>query len=144
MLNLVPLKTGGAVQVGLDFVAQAQCSRQHQWHVVATAGTPLAQIAGRDNVRLCATVGKGLPARTWFEFSGCRRPLRSIRPAVVHTLFGPSWPGAAGITSVVGCAYSNLCYPEIDFWGRLPPSQRAWREFVDHNHPPRPAAGAAL
>jgi len=28
MLNLVPLKTEGAVQVGLDFVAQAQCSRQ--------------------------------------------------------------------------------------------------------------------
>jgi glycosyltransferase involved in cell wall biosynthesis len=132
MLNLVPLKSGGGLQVGLDFVAQAQRSRLHQWHVVATAGTPLAEIAERDNISLCATVGRTLPARTWFEFSGCRRALRSIRPALVHTLFGPQWPGAAGVTSVVGCAYSNLCYPEIDFWGRLPPAQRAWREFVDH------------
>ena len=132
MLNLVPLKSGGGVQVGLDFVTQAQRSRRHHWHVVATAGTPLAQIAERDNIHLCATVGRALPTRTWFEFSGCRRALRSIRPALVHTLFGPQWPGAAGVTSVVGCAYSNLCYPEIDFWGRLAPSQRAWRELVDH------------
>jgi glycosyltransferase involved in cell wall biosynthesis len=132
MLNLVPLKSGGGVQVGLDFVAQAQRSRRHEWHVVATAGTPLADIAERDNIHLCATVAEALPARTWFEFGGCRRALRSIRPAVVHTLFGPQWPGAAAVASVVGCAYSNLCYPEIDFWRRLPPSQRAWREFVDH------------
>jgi glycosyltransferase involved in cell wall biosynthesis len=132
MLNLVPLKSGGGLQVGLDFVAQAQRSQRHQWHVVATAGTPLAQIAERDNIRLCATVGEALPVRAWFEFSGCRRALRSIRPAVVHTLFGPQWPGAAGVASVVGCAYSNLCYPEINFWGRLPAAQRAWREVIDH------------
>jgi glycosyltransferase involved in cell wall biosynthesis len=133
MLNFLPLKSGGGLQVGLDFIAQAErCGGRHQWHVVATAGTPLARIAEHDNVHLCAAVGAALPARAWFEFSGCRRALRSIRPAIVHTLFGPQWPGAAGTTSVVGCAYSNLCYPEINFWARLPPAQRAWRELVDH------------
>lgn len=132
MLNLVPLKSGGGVQVGLDFLAQARnLGRRHQWHVVATAGTPFAQIADADNVRLLQVVPARLRARLWFEFSGCRRTLRTLRPAVVHTLFGPQWPGAVGTTSVVGCAYSNLCYPEIDFWQRLPPQQRALRELVD-------------
>jgi glycosyltransferase involved in cell wall biosynthesis len=132
MLNLVPLKSGGGVQVGLDFLAQARnLGRGHHWHVVASAGTPFAQIADADNVQLLKVVPERLHGRLWFEFSGCRRALRTIRPAVVHTLFGPQWPGAAGTTSVVGCAYSNLCYPEIDFWQRLPTHQRALRELVD-------------
>jgi glycosyltransferase involved in cell wall biosynthesis len=132
MLNLLPLKSGGGVQVGLDFLAQARSlGRSHQWHVVATAGTPFAQLDHSGNVLLRKIVPAGLRARLWFEFSGCRRALRTIRPAVVHTLFGPQWPGAQDITSVVGCAYSNLCYPEINFWERLPARQRAVREMVD-------------
>jgi glycosyltransferase involved in cell wall biosynthesis len=132
MLNFLPLKTGGGVQVGLDFIAHARdLGRRHQWHLVATAGTPFAHIGESANVHTLRIVPEELRARLWFEFSGCRRALNAVRPAVIYTLFGPQWPGGADTSSVVGCAYSNLCYPEINFWGRLPPYQRAVRELVD-------------
>jgi glycosyltransferase involved in cell wall biosynthesis len=132
MLNFLPLKSGGGVQVGLDFLAQARTVVSgHQWHLVATAGTPFAQVDEGTHIRLLKLVPRDLGARLWFESHGCRRFIRAIKPQVVYTLFGPQWPGAAATASVVGCAYSNLCYPEVDFWRRLPPAERALRKLVD-------------
>jgi glycosyltransferase involved in cell wall biosynthesis len=132
VLNFLPLKSGGGVQVGLDFVAQAKrLAQDRQWYLVASAGTPLAQVVETQNMRVLKVVPRGLHARLWFEFNGCRPLMKTLKPAAIYTQFGPQWPGATGTASVVGCAYSNLCYPEVDFWRRLPPAQRAFRELVD-------------
>lgn len=132
LLNFLPLKSGGGLQVGLDFLAQAQRgAHSHRWFLVATAGTPLADTRDSAAVQVSKVVPHGKVARLWFESVGCRELLRRHRPAVIYTQFGPHWPGADAAINVVGCAYSNLCYPEIDFWGRLPPLQRRWRVFVD-------------
>jgi glycosyltransferase involved in cell wall biosynthesis len=133
LLNFLPLKSGGGLQVGLDFAAQARkAGNRHHWFLVATAGTPLAELGAAENFQVLKAVPRSWQARLWFESFGCRRILKTLRPQVVYTQFGPQWPGAARAVNVVGCAYANLCYPEIDFWRRLPPAQRRWRTVVDH------------
>ena len=131
LLNFIPLKSGGGIQVGLDFIEQAkQHGQQHEWFLVATAGTAIAQVQETDNVRVAKVVPNNLIARVWFEHVGCKALIDTIKPAVVYTQFGPHWPGAK-VANVVGCAYSNLFYPEIDFWGTLPLVPRVVREVVD-------------
>ncbi len=131
LLNFLPLKSGGGLQVGLDFVRQAQQQGdRHQWFLVATEGTPLAKTAETDHFHVAAVIPRNLVARLWFEYVGCRPLLSRIRPHAIYTQFGPHWP-AAKTTHIVGCAYSNLLYPEIDFWGTLPLLQRTVRKLVD-------------
>ena len=132
LLNFLPLKSGGGLQVGLDFLEHAQrASAQHRWFLVASEGTPLAHRRGASSVQVSKVVSRSTGARLWFETVGCRELLRRHRPAVIYTQFGTQWPGAADRVNVVGCAYSNLCYPEIDFWQRLPTPQRQWRQARD-------------
>ena len=131
VLNFLPLKSGGGLQVGLDFIEQAkQHGREHEWFLVATKGTPLAEVREASNLRLVKTVPKSVMARLWFEYLGCRRLIREVGAKLIYTQFGPHWPGAR-IFNIVGCAYSNLFYPEINFWERLPLSQRLVRKGID-------------
>lgn len=51
---------------------------------------------------------------------------------VCFTIFGPPMLGSqARFLNVVGCAYSNLFYPDIDFWCDLTPFRRIVRQSVD-------------
>ena len=132
LLNFVPLKSGGGVQVGLDFLRQLEENGgDHTWHLVATSGTPFAEISESGNLRLECVVPRNLARRLWFEYVGCRRLINAIAPDVIYTQFGPQWPGGRRSFNVVGCAYSNLFYPEIDFWGALPVHKRVVKAIID-------------
>lgn len=132
LLNFVPLKSGGGVQVGLDFLRQLkENGGEHDWYLVATRGTPFAEIVGSSNLRLVHIVPRNLVQRIWFEYVGCRRLIKTIAPDVIYTQFGPHWPGGHECVNIVGCAYSNLFYPEIDFWGSLPIHKRFVKAIID-------------
>jgi glycosyltransferase involved in cell wall biosynthesis len=131
VLNFVPLKSGGGVQVGLDFIAQAKIhGGRHQWHLVATRGSPFADVVAAQNLRLARLIDQDLGHRLWFEHVGAARLCNTLEADVVYTQFGPHWP-ATRVPNVVGCAYSNLFYPEIDFWAGLDPARRLSRRAVD-------------
>lgn len=131
LLNFVPLKSGGGVQVGLDFLEQAKHhGKDHKWFLVATKGTPIADTRDSGNLHLAKTIERSIVARLWFEYLGCRRLIREIGADLVYTQFGPHWPGAKSV-NIVGCAYSNLFYPEINFWERFPLSRRLIRRVID-------------
>lgn len=132
LLNFVPLKSGGGLQVGLDFVHQAKLhGAAHTWYLVATAGTALSRIEPQANFVVAQLVSRNRLARLWFEYFGCGRLTRRIRPDVIYTQFGPHWPGAHAFVNVVGCAYSNLVYPEVDFWDRLDAPRRWLKKGID-------------
>lgn len=131
ILNCIPLKSGGGVQVGLDFLRQVKdLGERHEWFLVATKGTPIAEIRESKNLHLLKIVSNSTVSRLWFEYVGCRKLISTIGATVVYTQFGPPWPGARCL-NIVGCAYSNLFYPEIDFWGRLHFPQRVGRACID-------------
>lgn len=131
VLNFVPLKSGGGLQVGLDFINQAkQHGQMHEWFLVGTQGTPIATTEGTPNFHLAHMLPDSIPARLWFEYVGCRRLIKKVEANVVYTQFGPHWPGSPA-PNIVGCAYSNLFYPEIDFWEKAPFPGRLVRKAID-------------
>lgn len=131
LLNFIPLKTGGGVQVAMDFLHQAErYGEEHEWFIVARQGGAFSSYCGTANIKLVHSVPDNIASRLFFEYYGCKKLIREIDPAVIYTQFGPQWPGAKCI-NVVGCAYSNLFYPELDFWGKLPWVKRLIKHVID-------------
>ncbi len=131
LLNFVPLKLGGGVQVGLDFLEQVRIhGRNHEWFLVATEGTPFATVKPSENLKIVKILQRSLFARARFEYLEVRKLAKEVGADVIYTQFGPHWPSLR-IPQVVGCAYSNLFYPEVDFWARLPFFKRAVKRIID-------------
>jgi len=131
MLNFIPLATGGGVQVALDFLKQAnEHGAEHEWQLVVRDGSPFTRVTLGSNFSIVRRIPNRRIARLSFEYLECKRLIRRYSPDVIYTQFGPVWPGAK-IRNVAGCAYSNLFYPEIDFWGALPWHQRIVKRFID-------------
>ncbi len=131
MLNFLPLKTGGGVQVALDFLQQAKrYGGDHKWFLVARAGGPFSDYQGTYNISVVELVKDNLASRLYFEYFGCKPLLKRYSPDVVYTQFGPHWPGC-DLPNVAGCAYSNLFYPELNFWGALPLRKRVIKKLID-------------
>jgi len=131
ILNFIPLKKGGGVQVGLDFLSNiSKLGGSHNWYLVCTEGTPFENFAETSNLKRVNVVKRNLLCRLWYEYYACRHDIKKYNINIVYTQFGPHWP-APNITNIVGCAYSNLMYPEIDFWGKLPAHKKIVKKVID-------------
>ncbi|MFT5548674.1 MAG: glycosyltransferase involved in cell wall biosynthesis [Candidatus Azotimanducaceae bacterium] len=132
ILNFLPLKTGGGVQVALDFLRQAELyGLDHEWHLVAREGTPFESFAGSSYIESITLVPDNIISRLKFELFDCVSLIKKVDPNVIYTQFGPHWLASRGVKNVVGCAYSNLFYPELDFWEGLPWFSRLYKKFID-------------
>lgn len=131
ILNLLPIRQGGGVQVALDFLEQASVyGHKHRWFVVCREGMPFAQY-NSGHVSVVRVIKDNVASRLCFEVVGGAPLVRRVAADVVYTLFGTQWYRVS-VPQVVGCAYSNLFYPEIDFWGRLPFHRRIVKFAIDH------------
>jgi len=132
LLNFLPLKTGGGIQVALDFLKQAELyGTDHEWYLVARMGTPFESYNDSGFIKSVTFINDSILSRLYFEHISCIPLIKNIEPDVIYTQFGPHWPGAKSIKNVVGCAYSNLFYPEIDFWGKLPVYKQIVKKVID-------------
>jgi glycosyltransferase involved in cell wall biosynthesis len=133
MLNFLPLKTGGGVQVAFDFLNQAKLyGREHHWYLVARDLGPFASFNDCKNITLVKLVPDNLFSRLFFEYFGCKKLIKKYNPDLIYTQFGPHWPGTKKL-NIAGCAYSNLFYPELDFWGALPCRKKWVKLFIDRH-----------
>ena len=131
ILNLLPLKTGGGVQVAKDFLNQLNSyDGDDTWLVVARENGPFVQIQENERVKLIKLVPDNIFSRVWFEYVGCKKVVKEYEPDVIYTQFGPHWPGAK-CKQIAGCAYSNLFYPELDFWVGLSRFKKWVKLFID-------------
>jgi glycosyltransferase involved in cell wall biosynthesis len=131
MINLLPLKTGGGVQVALDFLRQAAIyGSAHNWMIVSRQNSSFKDLSHPENIRHCHEVPDNLFSRLKFEYSGCKLLIDKYQVDVVYTQFGPHWPGS-NVSNIAGCAYSNLFYPDLDFWGNLSVPRRALKKMID-------------
>ena len=131
MVNLLPLKTGGGVQVALDFLRQAAMyGVNHEWFIVVRKDSQFLNVELSDNMQIVYSVPDNLLARLYFEYFGCKSLIQQYEVDAVYTQFGPHWPGS-GVLNIAGCAYSNLFYPELDFWGKLPIFKKLLKKIID-------------
>ena len=133
LVDLIPLKAGGGLQVALNFLEQLNATGGlgHEWPLLVTDGTEVARRAKR--CRACSIAGYAPPGplkRLIFERREYPRIVRREEPDLVFSLFGTGLP-RAGVPTVVGSAYSNLYYPDIDFWGNWPLRQRTYFRLRD-------------
>ncbi len=116
LLNLVPLKSGGGVQVGMDFISNIQSyGSMHQWYIFCSEDTPFTEIKLPPNCTLLGVSGRSIFKRFFFEYLKAPKIAEQVKIDIAYTQFGPQ-PSIKGVKQIVGCAYSNLFYPEVDFW----------------------------
>jgi glycosyltransferase involved in cell wall biosynthesis len=131
VLNLLPLKTGGGVQVALDFLSQiGRHGPQHKWYIVARENTPFSDAITQSQVAKVFLVPDNLLARIGFELIGGAILARRLGAQVIYTIFGPQWYNTK-LPQVVGCGYSNLLYPDVTFWKGLSVRRRLIKVVID-------------
>ena len=119
------------MQVALDFLAQLQASdNQHEWYVIARDIPIFADLEAGSTIKLVRRVRDSYFSRFRFEHIDAERLLRDHDINLIYTQFGPGWP-VKGYFQIAGCAYSNLFYPELDFWGALPFHARLRKKAID-------------
>jgi glycosyltransferase involved in cell wall biosynthesis len=134
LLNLVPLKSGGGLQVGLAFLRELEAAAgwRHEWLFMTTRGTRIDEACQRSTVgSVIARVRPSIAARLYHEQFNITRILQRDRPDVAFTLMGPGIPRRGSVRTVTGTGYSNLYYPEIAFWQNWPLGRRLLYQFRD-------------
>ena len=130
IINFLPIADGGGLQNALSFLATLVSSnRASGFQILVRSGSSVERsciIGGLSFV----SVKDSILSRFLFEIR-CRSFFQ--RGQVCFTLFGPAMLGAKGfLININGCAYSNLFYPEIDFWQDYQGVSRLKREWVDN------------
>lgn len=130
VLNFLPIYDGGGQQNALNFIDTLFDKASVKTNVKAVVRC--ASNVHRSCVKVglkCVVVPNGRIGRLRFEMS-CRSVFR--RGQVCFTLFGPVMLSSAGyLLNINGNAYSNLFYPELNFWSDLPMGQRILAEAID-------------
>ena len=130
IFNFLPISTGGGLQNSLSFLqtlARDESLRTGSVAIVRRS-TEIHRLCEEYGISVIPVVNNPL-ARVQFELS-CRQ--RFQRGQTCFTIFGPPMLGSAGyLLNVVGCAYSNLFYPEIWFWRFRTPLMRLKAEVID-------------
>lgn len=128
-VNLLPILKGGGMQNALSYLKTlaADTPRRDRVRVLCQDETPLADFC-RKHFREPVIVRRGALNRLAAEAKG----FPGVDAELCFTLFGaPSFGSRGKFVNVCGCAYSNLLYPELDFWNFLKGFAYQKKQFVD-------------
>ncbi|MBZ4191516.1 glycosyltransferase [Niabella beijingensis] len=131
LFNFLPIKSGGGQQVATNFL-NIMISKDllNNSYFIVTKDTHVDFILANANLKNVIRVNPSIIARLKFETIDVARIIRKNNIDVVYTMFGPSLL-RSNCTTVVGCAYSNIFYPEIPFWGSHNWLKRAKFKLID-------------
>lgn len=118
ILNLLPISAGGGLQNTLSFLETlaADETRRDEVDIYCQKNTVLGEFC-RTHFNHPTLINRGWYPRLDLER---RRFSASLNSNLCFTLFGaPTFGLRRHFVNVCGCAYSNLLYPEIDFWNSL-------------------------
>ncbi|MBO3700882.1 glycosyltransferase family 4 protein [Roseivirga sp. E12] len=132
VVNLIPLKAGGGQRVGLNFILSMVENDffGHKVHFLVNNGSVLESELKKHGVMNYSVVPTGLLKRLSFELFWGRRLLRRIETDAIYTVFGYSLFGKE-FKQISGVAYSNLFFPEINFWVEYKGLARLKKSLVD-------------
>lgn len=128
LLDLGAIKTGGGVQLALNFVRHVRDHRDpgDEIFILVAAGSLLEQEAKALAVSGIWPSPRGYLRRALFEYLKLPGLLRAHGVAVVFTFFGAGLPRPSGTRAVVTAAYPIICYPESAYWQYERPLRRSF------------------
>ncbi|MBB5396048.1 glycosyltransferase [Mucilaginibacter sp. AK015] len=131
LLNLIPVTFGGGLQVAANFIDTVidHNGYGHNWWIMVAKGDELSNILRRRNYKNTIEVDNSPLKRMWFEKFKINDIIQNNKIDIMYS-YGPGIPQDT-IPTVVRSAYSNLYYPEIDFWGNWPLKKRIIAKVKD-------------
>lgn len=130
ILNFLPISSGGGLQNALSFIYSLSALEEPKHRYVAVIrATSILRSACEEHGIGCQIAAPGRIGRLKFELQS--KNLFS-KGQICFTHFGlPMLRSSGHCLNIVGCAYSNLFYPEIPFWSYLPRQERIKRYAID-------------
>jgi hypothetical protein len=130
LINLIPIKKGGGQQVASNFVIHILQHIELTPIFLVTEDTFIQKLLLELKAQKVYTIKKGLIERFHFQIFQLKKIFKKEKVALIYTLMGPGLL-YKNIKSVTGCAYSNLFFPEINFWGQYPFLKRIQLRLID-------------
>ncbi|EAQ31905.1 glycosyltransferase family 4 protein [Idiomarina baltica] len=130
LLNLFAVSSGGGQQVALNLLRSLSLdSRNHNWYILVSEGSELEKVASElfPSDSLCV-YGYSYFNRL-LVIPKIRKLIRLHNIGLVYN-FGPCIPFIR-CKQVVRTVYSNLYYPEVDFWKDYSFRKRCVKKIID-------------
>ncbi|WP_162425987.1 glycosyltransferase family 4 protein [Pontibacter pudoricolor] len=134
LINLIPIKKGGGQQVATNFIEHISQASDMGFniYVCCTENTEIHRLLVNADIEKVFAVNNSLLSRAVFSYKEYYTIIYKHSIDVVYTMFGPSLPKAKEVLTVVGCAYSNIFYPEVNFWEKWPLKKRLIAKAIDY------------
>lgn len=126
ILNFLPIQSGGGLQNALSFISNLPydsrilCLARYRSDIDnSLRARGFMVLVARNNAS----------SRMVIELLVS---ILAVRGTVCFTLFGPRPIGSHRLYNIAGFAYSNLLYPECDFWGWCGSLDKMRRRLIDY------------
>jgi glycosyltransferase involved in cell wall biosynthesis len=126
-INLVPINAGGGLQNAINLIIGISETINKSDYQFLVRNNLLAEFCDKYDLKYIK-IKETIISRIAFElfyFLGKKNN-------VVFTLFGGKPLISNNNTTISGCAFSNLFYPEVNFWGYLPLRKRIIKMIKDY------------
>jgi glycosyltransferase involved in cell wall biosynthesis len=127
-INLVPITVGGGLQNAINFLKNIESKelKNSEIIIILKNNSDLIKICKDRNFKF-VVIQNSFSSRLYFETFFFYNKKNSI----IFTLFGTKPILSWNNTTITGCAYSNLFYKNIDFWGYLSPLKKLIKQIKD-------------
>jgi glycosyltransferase involved in cell wall biosynthesis len=129
LINLIPIKSGGGQQVASNFITHAPEFCNGELVYLTTKGSHISSLLVERGAEF-VEVEDSLFNRFLLSYFHLKKIVKDHNVDVIYTLFGPGL-FVKNIPSITGCAYSNLFFPEIDFWFSYKGLQKVKHKLID-------------
>jgi glycosyltransferase involved in cell wall biosynthesis len=126
-INLVPIASGGGLQNAINLILGIlEIESEYNNYIFIIGNEKLEKICLKKDLNFIKVKNNKFH-RLFFELFFFINKKNNI----IFTLFGASPLFSYNNTTINGCAYSNLFYPEIDFWDYLPFYKKIIKKIKD-------------
>ncbi|MCK5823947.1 MAG: glycosyltransferase [Ichthyobacteriaceae bacterium] len=130
LINLIPIKRGGGLQVAINFISNiGQLSNKKDYVFLCNDNSPVYKKVVDEKLE-CFSVKDSLFNRIKFETLQLEKLISDKKISTIYTLFGPALTSSKTF-NVVGSAYSNIYFPEINFWNTTTGIESIKKKLID-------------
>jgi glycosyltransferase involved in cell wall biosynthesis len=133
LLNLIPIKSGGGQKVATNFIKSLLNNSfyGHNFCFAVTENSFVHEFLQKSDISNVFTVKDNIVHRLFFERLKSKKILKQFRVDIIYSLFGSGYFDK-NVPQVCGIAFSNIFYPEVDFWEEYKGVAKLKRKFVDY------------
>lgn len=130
IFNFLPVRAGGGLQNSLSFLTSlASDTNFNLNYIILCWADGEIELLCKERKLPYKSMPYSVLNRVAFELFGSSKVIESSD--VVFTLFGPPLLRKRKAVRINGCAYSNLFYPELNFWGFLKGGPLLLKRLID-------------